>query len=260
MRSLFVLILLSFISCLSAKAEILFEGYYKVTQFKQHIGFLVLRHEIEEKTNNFKSTSFIKLAKGGFDLTESYVAASTSELAPVSIKYLAAGKSKTKTTDVTFKKEKKAVKMVGSTIEDGKKIKINEVVPPGIFLSSALYYIMLRSKDGLKTGSVFDFKAITEEGPVVMDGTVAVDKKMVTQDTLQLLSVTNKFAGPEYSNLITTKGEIISSFTPATSIESVLVKNKEEAIEGITIKPGTLEQIFKNKPEGKINVLQTKGK
>ena len=63
---------LCFFSVSFAQAEIIFEGYYKVTQFKKHIGFLVLRHELDAKTKLFKTTSFSKLAKNGFDMTESY--------------------------------------------------------------------------------------------------------------------------------------------------------------------------------------------
>lgn len=251
-----VLLLIVFSFSLSSKAELLFEGYYKVTQFKKHIGFLVLRHEIDEKTKNFKTTSFIKLAKGGFDLTESYQAVSDSELAPVSINYLAAGDKKTKTIDVKFKDGK----MIGTVVEDGKKSKLKETTTKGVFLSSALYYLMLKSKDGLKTDTKFDYAAITEEGPVVMKGTVSVDKKMVTQDSLQLLKVANNFAGSEYENLVTTRGEVVSAITPATSIESVLVKNKEEALEGIKLTAGTLEKIFGDAPAGKTNVYFLKGK
>lgn len=240
---------------ITLKAEILFEGYYKVTQFKKHIGFLVLRHEIDEKNKNFKTTSLIKLGKAGVDLTESYQAVSDSELAPLSISYLAAGDRKTKTIDVKFKNSK----MLGTVVEDGKKTKIDEKTTKGVFLSSALYYLMLQSKEGLKTGSKFDYAAITEEGPVVMKGTVDVDKKMISQGSLQLLKITNNFAGSEYTNLVTTRGEVISAVTPATSIESELVKNKTEATEGVKLKAGTLEKIFGKAPAGQTNIYHTKG-
>lgn len=253
---LFFIFCLSMALSLGAHAEILFEGYYKVSQFKKHIGFLVLRHELDEKTKNFKTTSFIKLSKLGFDLTESYQAVSDSELAPVSISYLAAGEKKTKTIDVKFKNGK----MTGLVVEDGKKTKINESTTKGVFLSSALYYLMLKSKDGLKTDTKFDYAAITEEGPVVMKGSVTVDKKMITQDSLQLLKVTNNFAGSDYDNLITTRGEVVAAITPATSMESELVKNKDDALTGIKLAAGTFEKIFGNTPAGKLNVYHAKGK
>lgn len=237
------------------QAEVLFEGYYKVSQFKKHIGFLILRHEIDEKSKNFKTTSFIKLGKGGFDLTESYQATSSSTLQPIRLTYLAAGDKKTKTIEAEFKNQK----MTGTAVEDGKKIKLNSTVPNGAFFSSALYYLMLQSKDGLKTGTNFDYVAITEEGPVPMKGSVQIDKKMVSQGTMQLMKVSNQFAGSEYDNLINARGEVVSANTPATSIETELVKNPSEATEGIKLANGTLEKIFGKIPEGKINSLNGKG-
>lgn len=245
-----------FLLAAGSRAEVLFEGYYKVTQFKKHIGFLVLRHEIDDKTKNFKTTSFIRLGAGGFDMTESYQAVSDAELAPVSLSYLAAGDQKTKTIDVKFKGQK----MTGTVLEDGKKTKIDETVPKGSFLSSALYYLMLKSKTGLKTGTKFDYSAITEEGPVVMNGTVTVDKKMVSQGTNQLMKINNKFAGSDYDNLVSSRGEVISAVTPATSIESELVKDKAEATAGIKLSAGTLEKIFGSAPAGNKNLYFTKGK
>ncbi len=242
-------------TAIAARAEILFDGYYKVSQFKKHIGFLILRHEIDPKNNYFKITSFTKLSKNGFDMTESYQAVSDSALAPVSITYLAVSdKTNSKEIDVKFK----AGKMTGSVTENSKKTKIDQKIEKGVFLSSNLYYLMLNSKGGLKTDSKFDFSAITEEGPVVMTGQVMVEKKLVTQGTLQLMKVKNKFAGSEYENLITSKGEIISASTAATGIETELVKSSDEALEGIKLAPGTLEKIFGEVPAGKVNVYQPK--
>ncbi|MGZ3690169.1 MAG: hypothetical protein ACXVAX_01620 [Pseudobdellovibrio sp.] len=238
----------------TVRAEILFEGYYKVTQFKKHIGFLVLRHEIDDKTKDFKSTSFIKLAKGGFDLTETYTAVSDQTFLPLSLTYLSAGDKKTKTIDAKIKNGK----MTGLVVEDGKKIKLDSAIPKGAFFSSALYYLMLQSKDGLKTDTKFDFVGITEEGPVPLDGTVSVDKKMVTVGSNQLMKVSNKFAGSEYDNLISSRGEVYSAVTPATSIETELVKNPEDAMSGIKLPSGTLEKIFGSKPAGKQNSFYSK--
>ncbi|MBC7458588.1 MAG: hypothetical protein H7235_09935, partial [Bdellovibrionaceae bacterium] len=38
------------LSSLTVQAEVLFEGYYKVTQFGKHIGFIVQRNELDAKT------------------------------------------------------------------------------------------------------------------------------------------------------------------------------------------------------------------
>ena len=52
MKKIFTAGLISILFSVSAKAEILFEGYYKVTQSKKHIGFIIQRNEIDAKTKN----------------------------------------------------------------------------------------------------------------------------------------------------------------------------------------------------------------
>ncbi len=127
---------------LSAQAEILFEGYYKVLQFKKHIGFYVLRTELDAKSGQFKTSSFTRLAKNGFDMTESLQTASTGDLAPVSYNYLAADGKTTKTIDAKFAKDK----MTAVVTDNGKPSKIEKKIPKGTFLSTTLYYLMLKSK------------------------------------------------------------------------------------------------------------------
>lgn len=249
-----ILLLLTFTFFFLQKAhsDILFEGYYKVTQFKKHIGFLVIRHELDAKTKHFKTTSYTRLDQNGFDMTESYQAISDAKLAPVSLNYLAASdKKNTKTIDVIFKKSK----MSGSVIENGKTISINTAYKPDLFFSSALYYLLL-NKEGLKTGLARDFDAITEEGPAILHGKIVIDGKMITQGTLQLLKAKNSFAGSDYENLITSRGEIISGITPATNIETELVKNSAEATAGSKVSNSTLEKIFGDVPAGKVNIYQ----
>ncbi len=242
------------VNTLVAQAEVLFEGYYKVTQFNKHIGFIVQRNELDAKAKEFKTTSFLKLAKNGFDMSESLQASSNADLIPLKYSYIATDGKKTKTIDATVAKSKlKAI-----IIEDGKTKKIEKKINKDAFLSSALYYMMLKSKVGLKTNSNFDFYAIAEETIDDLKGSSQIDKKMVTVDKLQLLKVTNKFAGSEYENLLTDHGEVYSSYTLASDIKSELVKNPDDATEGIKIPAGLLEKVFGSVPAGKINPLFTK--
>lgn len=234
-----------------ARAEILFEGYYKVSQFKKHIGFFILRNEIDGKTKQFKTTTFLRLGKNGFNMTESLNAVSTTDFTPISYSYLATDGNKNKTIDMTFKGDS----MTGLITENGEKSKVTKKIPKGTFLSSSLYYMMLKSKEGLKTGTKFEFSAVAEELAEVTKGTSTIDKKMVSRGVMQLLRADNSFAGMDYENLITNQGQNISALTTATGIETELMKNSEEAIQGVKVSAGTLEKIFGNVPTGKTNVL-----
>ena len=189
-------------------------------------------------------------------MTESLQTVSSVDLAPVSYSYLAAEGKKTKTIEAKFNKDK----MTAVATENGKTSKIEKKIPKGTFLSTTLYYLMLKSKDGLKTDSKYDFSAIAEELAEIKTGSAKVDKKMVTQGSLQLLKVTNKFAGIEYENLITDRGEAISAVTASTGVETELVKSSEEALEGIKVNSAVFEKLFGDIPTGKINVYHAKGK
>lgn len=232
-------------------AEVLFEGYYKVSQFKKHIGFFILRNEIDAKTKQFKTTTFMRLGKNGFNMTESLNAVSTTDFTPVSYSYLATDGAKSKTIDMTFKGDT----MSGLVLDNGEKAKVSKKLPKGTFLSSSLYYMMLKSKEGLKTGTKFEFTAVAEELGDVTKGTSTIEKKMVSRGILQLLKANNSFAGMEYENYITNQGQNISALTAATGIETELMKNSEEAVQGVKISAGTLEKVFGKIPQGKTNVL-----
>lgn len=244
-----VLVQITFLSF--SQAEVLFEGYYKVSQFKKHVGFFILRNEIDPKTKEFKTVSFMRLGKNGFNMTESLTAISTTDFKPISYSYLATDGGKSKTIDMTFKGET----MSGIVMENGEKSKVSKKLPKGTFLSSSLYYMMLNSKEGLKTGTKFEFNAVAEELGDVTKGTSSIEKKMVSRGILQLLKANNSFAGMEYENYITNQGQNISALTPATGIETELMKNSEEAVQGVKVSAGTLEKVFGNVPKGKTNVL-----
>lgn len=257
MKKVFLKALLSLIilcSAINLKAEILFEGYYKVSQFKKHIGFFVLRNEIDAKTKKFKTISYLKLGKNGFDMTESLMATSNLDFTPAEYTYLATDGQKSVTIDATFKGDT----MTAMMSESGEKRKISKKLQKGTFLSSSLYYMMLKSKEGLKSGTQFSFNAIAEERADIFKGTSKVDKKMQTVGALQLLKVQNSFAGSDYENLITNTGQNFSAQTPATGIETELVKTSEEATQGLKYSTSHLEKIFGTIPEGKINVLNAK--
>ncbi len=249
-----IFLTLFFLATTTASAEILFEGYYKVTQAKKHIGFVIQRNEIDTKTKNFKTTSFLKLAKNGFDMSESLAAVSDADLKPVSYSYLATDGAKSKTIDAVFNFKGKEPKMTALISENGEKKKKDKKITKDTFLSSALYYFMLKSKTGVKADTKYDFSAVAEELFDVSKGSSRIEKKLVTQGPLQLMRSQNKFAGSEYSNLLNDRGEVISASTPATGIELALVQNTEEATEGIKISAGTLEKIFGDVPTGKVNI------
>lgn len=243
-----------------AKASVIFEGYYKVSQFNNHIGFIVIKHELEPKTNNYIIHTFLRLAKKNFDMTETLMTVSDANMKPVRYSYTAMDKKKSKTIEGTITTDTKTKKEVLAVlaIEDGKKISVSVPYEKGVFFSSALYPTMLRGEKGLKTNMELDFNAIAEEVAQVHTGKTKIAKARVTKDTFQLMKAFNDFAGSSYEVLLTDKGEIVSTNDSKTGIKTELMRNKEEAIQDIKINNKTLEQVFGSIPEGKTNSLNVK--
>ena len=238
----------------SSQAEVLFEGYYKVSQFNKHVGFAILRHELDSKTKNFKSTQYLKLAKNGFDLTESLQAVSDSDLRPVSYTYISADGKNTKTIDAQFSFKGKDGKMTALITENGEKKKKEKKISSDTFLASALYYFMLKSKTGIKVDTKYDYTAVAEELFDASKGSARIEKKLVSEGPFQLMKAENNFAGSKYTHLLNDRGEVVSGNTPATGIELKLVKSSAEATEGVKVSAGTLEKIFGEVPAGKMNL------
>jgi hypothetical protein len=258
MRNVFLAVI--FLISQMASAAVVFEGYYKVSQFNNHIGFIVIKHELEPKTKNYIINTYLRLAKKNFDMTETLKTVSDENLKPIQFSYAAMDKKKTKTLDGNLKLDSKTKKEVFSVlaIEDGKKINMTEPMTKGVFFSSALYPMLLRSEKGLKTNMDVDFSAIAEETMQIHTGTMKIEKKRVAKDSFQLMKAKTSFAGSSYEVMLTDKGEVISTSDASTGIKTELMRNKEEALQDIKVNNKTLEQIFGSIPEGKINSLNVK--
>lgn len=254
-----IFITLFLLSCF-ANANVVFEGYYKVSQFNNHIGFIIIKHELEPKTNNYIIQTYLRLAKKNFDMTETLKTVSDANMKPIKYSYTAMDKKKTKTIDGSLTTDAKTKKEVFSVLatEDGNKLAVSVPYEKGVFFSSALYPMMLRGEKGLKTGLDLEFNALAEEAAQVHMGTTKIAKTRVTKDTFQLLKADNNFAGSSYEVLLTDKGEIVSTNDSKTGIKTELVRNKEEAIQDIKVNNKTIEQIFGSLPEGKNNSLNVK--
>lgn len=248
MKNLFFIAIFFF--SIITKAEVLFDGYYKVTSYDKHIGFFISKYEFDQTKKQFKHTYYLRIAKAGMDLTESMKAISDLDFKPISYEYTQLEGKNAKLIDTKFK----AGRMTGSITAGGKKTKINAALPEGAFLSSSLYYVMLKSPSGLKPGISFSFKAVAEElGEVKTGKSTILDKKMVLGQAAAY-KVKNEFANSSYENFITDKGEVISAQNP-TGISTELVANIAEATEGVSVNNTVLSKLFGEVPKGASNKL-----
>ena len=154
--------------------NILFEGYSKIILNGLHVGYAILRYEFDPKKKRFQATYLVKTEEQGGNILESLKAVADQDLKPISYQYVSLIEKKPKTIDVTFKGQK----MTG-TLKEGKVTKkLISDLPKGTGLAIFLYYLILRSPEGLKTETKYNYKALAEEDAKVYDGVAIVGMEL----------------------------------------------------------------------------------
>jgi hypothetical protein len=236
-------------------ADVLFEGYSKILSGDQQIGYVVTRFEFDAKKKQFTSAYFTKTVSNGIDITESLKAYADSELTPISYEYTSVTGKETKTIDAKFKKD-----MMIATVNNGGKIqKIDKKIPKGTFLSSFLVYLMLKSKEGLKSDTKYEYQAIAEEDGMITKGQALVGKEE-TFNGHKAFKILNTFKDMKFLSYVNDRGEALGTVALGQNISTELVASAAEATKGFSASPTLMKAIFGVVPEGKDNVIARSAK
>jgi hypothetical protein len=130
--------------------------------------------------------------------------------------------------------------------------KIVKDVPKGAFLSTFLVYVMLKSKNGIKAETKYDYKAIAEEDADIYSG-VAYVKNQEEVGGVPAYKVLNDFKGAKFFSMITEKGEVLSTKSPVQGIGTELVASPSLATNNISIPSSLLTSLFGEVPTGTKN-------
>lgn len=245
-----LIILILFIYIKPLKAQVLFEGYSKITLSGQFLGFVIQKYEFNVQKKNFISTSLIKYNEAGGGITESLKAYANEALEPISYSYNLLSPTGAKTIEASFTKGTLTVK----TTERGKTTKKDIKLPKGSFFSSFLAYVILKNPQGLKTSSKYEYQAIAEEDGEIYKGSATVQSEE-TYKGLRVYKILNDYKGAQFVSLTTDKGEMISTTAPQKSLSLELVAEPSQAMGGLSVGADNLKLLFGNIPEGKINAL-----
>lgn len=234
-------------------ADVLFEGFYKVTSADQQIGFSVTRYQFDSKAKQFISQQLTRISAGGTEVMESLVATADETLNPISYKYTSLVGSQSKTIDAKFSKGK----MTATVSETGKKpITIRNDIKPGTFLSTFLVYTMLRSPTGMKTNSSYDYTAIAEEDGQIESGKVLVQKEEKYKG-FSTFRIENTFKKNKFVSFVTDKGEALATEVKDARLVTELVAKPADAISTIGLPESVAKTIFGSIPSGDKNVVTT---
>lgn len=249
-HSFFVFILAFICTLSSAHADVLFEGYSKVLAGDTQIGYIVSRYEFDNKKKQFLSTYFLKTGKGTSEITESVKAVADSELAPVSYEYTSLAGKDIKTIDARFKNGT----MTANVKQGGKIQKIEKKIPKGTFLSTFLVYLMLKSKEGLKSETKYEYSAIAEEDAGIYKGEALVGKEE-TFNGFRAFKILNTFKDTKFLSYINEQGQVLGTNAIAQGIETKLVGTPEEATKDQPYSANILKTLFGSVPAGLANVV-----
>lgn len=229
-------------------SEILFEGYSKVLSGGVHAGYIINRYEFDAKKKQFISTSFFKTGELAGNFSESLKAYASEDLKPLSYQYTFLLGKQVKTIDAKFEKGK----MVATVNDSGKTEKIIKDLPKGVFLSTFLTYVMLKSNQGLSLDTKYDYDAIAEEDAAIYKG-IAFVKNEEKFGELKAMKVLNEFKNVKFISLINQKGEVFSTKSPAQSISTELVGQASLATGNFQVPTAILKSLFGQVPSGLAN-------
>jgi hypothetical protein len=231
------------------KPEMLFDGYSKVIMGGQHVGYVISRYQFDAKKNLFLSDYFLKTGKAGGEITESLKAVATADLAPVSYEYTSVIGKETKTIDAKFKNGK----MSAVVKTNGKVSRIEKQIPKGTFLSTFLVYLMLKSKEGLKSESKYEYQAIAEEDGSIQKGQALVGKEEVFNG-FKVFKILNTFKGSKFLSYVNDRGEVLGTSQLGQDVGTELVAHPADATKDQAVSDTLLSAIFGSVPKGDNNI------
>jgi hypothetical protein len=234
----------------SARAEILFEAYSRVLLGGTHVGYFVSRYDFDVKKKQFTGIYLLKTNEMGGSINETLKAVANEKLEPVSYQYNSANKTTAKTIEATFQKNKMKAKVT----VNGKSQKIERTIPSGVFLSNFLSYVILKSPEGMKTGTKYEYQAIAEEDGELSSG-IALVKETENYKGLKVFKIINEFKNMQFISLATDKGEMLSTSEPTQAIATEIVTDPNLATVGFTVSDKNLKLLFGNVPKGTENTL-----
>lgn len=231
-------------------ADVLFEGYSKITSGGVHVGYVVTRYEFDAKSKQFRGIYFLKTGALGSDVTESVKSAADQDLNPISYEYTSIVGKTVKTIDAKFRKGR----MTAVVSEGGKDKTIQRDLPKGAFLSNFLVYLMLKSKTGLQSDSKYEYSAVAEEDAEVLKGEALVGKEE-KYNNFRAFKILNRFKDMKFISYVTDRGEVLGTSSPSNGIATELMARPGDAVGTFGTNATILKKLFGDVPLGTNNAV-----
>jgi len=244
----------------STHAAVLFEGYFKIESHGKHIGYVVQRDRVDDKSKQRTLTYLVWKKEDGKVTQEAVqvVANPTSTpnyYAPVSFKHWQGANS---LTDVTEGKFGKRLTMVQRDLKTGAAVLRGQIsIPPASIFSSMATEIFAReSRKSYVAGQSRSFDALSEEDEKYSD--LRLDVVAVrTFDGENVVQLVSRSLSESIELFTFQDGQPLGSRNNAAGIETFLVNRPEEAFGAFEPAASSIELIFKNVPDGRRNPVSS---
>ncbi len=243
-----------FFSSSLGRAEVIFEGYYKVYLSNEHSGYAIQRYEFDAAKKEFTSTYYIYVRTspdGKKFISESLAAKSDDKFHPKNYQYTAILEGKPMTVDAKFSGNMMTAK-IRKAENKGKPKTVKRKIPEGTFLSTMLLYLILQK--GMSVGKNFSYNAVAEEDAEILPGTVKVTAEEKHRG-MQAYKLEYSFKNVPSSAYISQNGHVLDTKAPQQNVATELVASASEARQSFPFPQKTLKALFGNVPTGQVNAL-----
>ncbi len=257
LKYLLVLSLLGFAK--PARAEIIFEAYYKVYLSDMNVGYAIEKFEFDKKKSEFIATSYTKLKSADKDTSESTKAYADSKLVPKAYEYTFASNDP-KTQEKSYKNIKATIQknvLKAKVLEGKKEYEITKSLKKGTYLAIFLPYALLNSKEGLVVDKHYSYLAVAEETAEPHPGEAYVKAKE-DYEGIPSFKILNKFDKDQFVSSMTATGDVLEVRIPASQVKLKMVATQAEAVDQFQFSSSNMALLFGTIPVGKDNALYKK--
>lgn len=241
------------------QAEVLFEGYYRIENKGQHIGYLIQRHSIDKKGNR-SVTAYIRMRDEAgtpdSEVFESYQSvAKAGSGSPVWSRFESTRTGERDLLKTEF--DKKGFAQITEIQETGGKSESRKDISVGApFLSGMLLLVTDFAK--LQENKIYQYDTYVEERGHVSEGHVFyAGKKSVSGITIA--HIADNLMGQTVELFATPAGESLGSRSWNGEGVTYWVAKREDAIGSFKFPTAELTQTFGDLPEGKKNPWSKSG-
>lgn len=244
---------------IQARAEIIFEAYYKIFLSDLPVGYSVERYEFDKKKSEFVATTYTKIKMADKDTSESIKARANAKLTPLSYEYTYASVDP-KTQEKSYKNIKATIMkdvLKAKVLEGKREYDITKSLAKGTYLSVFLPFAILNSKDGLKVDKHYSYQAISEETAEPHPGEAYVKSKE-DFDGISAFKILNKYDKDQFISIMTASGDMLEVRMPTSQLKLKMVATQAEAVDQFQFSSSNMALLFGSVPAGKDNALYKK--